>query len=120
MKTFKPFLGLAFILFFFLAFSSTSFAGTGTATGTAEGGEQRADIKRPKDEKTGQLDVENVYILVGGRKNKLNKSEYTVTGKSSKSVSIRFSTPLRAGEVVEVDITTAERGNFGNFEMELE
>ncbi|MEO1434185.1 MAG: hypothetical protein AAFV80_01520 [Bacteroidota bacterium] len=120
MKTLNPFLGLAFSLFFLLAFSNPGFAGNGTSTGTAKGGEQRADIKRPEGAKTGQLDVEEVYFLIGGRRQKLNKSEYTVTGKSSKLVSIRFSTPLEEGDVIEVEITTAERGRFGSFPMELE
>ena len=95
-------------LFVFVIGSISIYAGTATATATAEAGNKCGDISKKRNQNTGAMEVLDVEV----NGTPLRKAAYIVTNNGSTRPKIEFVTPLAAGDVVKVTLSTGKKGTY--------
>lgn len=90
---------------------TTVFAGTASASDTAQEGENCGQISKKSNQTTGILTVETVSV--NGTPLKEGKdADYTVEGNGTTKPKIKFNKALAKDDKVDVTLTSGKKGHF--------
>lgn len=105
-------MALLFCLCAVILFAPTTvFAGTASASDTAQEGENCGQISKKSNQNTGTLTVETVSL--NGTPLKEGKdADYTVEGNGTTRPKIKFNKALKDKDKVDVTLTSGKTGHF--------